>query len=57
MAALGLRQLDLNAVDAIHTVDEQNQYENEGDLLLCKPFPAKTGISAEIPSCHIVALL
>lgn len=32
LAALGFGQFDLNAIDTVHTVDEQNQYEDEGDL-------------------------
>ena len=43
MAALGFGQLDLNAVDTIHTVNEQNQYEDEGNLSVCEPLPAGMG--------------
>ena len=28
----GLRQLELNAVDAVHAIDEEDQDEDEGDL-------------------------
>ena len=34
LAALGFSQLDLDAVDTVHTIDEQDQYENEGNLSL-----------------------
>lgn len=33
VTALGFSQLDLNAVDTVHTVDEQDQYEDEGNLI------------------------
>ena len=36
VAALGLSQLDLNAIDTVHAIDEQNQYEDEGDLPSCE---------------------
>lgn len=57
LAAFGFRQLDLDAVDTVHTIDEQNQYENEGNLSFCEPLPAILGTRAELPSFHIVALL
>ena len=57
LAALGFSELDLDAVDPVHTIDEQNQYENEGNLSLCEPPPAIMGTRAELPSFHIVALL
>ena len=37
LALLGLGQFHLYAVDTIHTVDKKDQYENEGNLLSCKP--------------------
>lgn len=57
LAALGLSQLDLNAVDAVHAVDEEDQYEDESDLWCCQPLQARKGTSAELPSCHTAALL
>ncbi len=36
VAALRLSQLDLNAIDTVHAIDEQNQYEDEGDLSSCE---------------------
>lgn len=41
MAALSFSQLDLNAIDTVHTVDEQDQYEDERNLSSCKPVEAK----------------
>ena len=43
MAALSFSELDLNAVDTIHTVDEQDQYEDEGNLSSSEPLPVKRG--------------
>lgn len=43
MAALGFGQFDLNTVDAVHTVDEENQYEDERNLSSCEQVEAKTG--------------
>lgn len=57
LAALGLGQLDLDAVDTVHTVDEQNQYEDERNLSSCKLHPANKGAILKLPSCHIVASL
>ena len=37
LALLGLGQFHLHAVDTVHAVDEEDQYENEGNLLSCKP--------------------
>ena len=47
MAALGLSQLDLYAVNTVHAIDEQDQYKDERDLLSCEPLHMKTGRSAE----------
>lgn len=32
----------MNAIDTIHAVEEQDQYEDESNLTLCKPFQAMT---------------
>ena len=57
LAALGFSQLDLNAVDTVHAIDEENQYEDERNLSSCEPSQAGGWTSAELPSCHIVASL
>ena len=57
IAALGLSQLDLDAVDTVHTVDEENQYEDEGNLSSRESLQAKAGMSVGLPSCHIEASL